>query len=220
MENLALIPLRGGSKSIPGKNIKIIAGRPLCAWVIEAAERAGIFNKIIVSTDCVEIAGLVNSLSNNVEILIRPDMFATDESTTEEVMLHTLDHYECEVMTTIQATSPLVRGDDFIGAFKIFNENDYDSLLTAVKVKRFYWSLENIPYNYNPLNRPRRQDYKGIYMENGAFYITKKEIIRDYKCRLGGKIGIFEMPSETAVEIDNENDWVIAEALLRKYKEL
>lgn len=220
MKNLALIPLRGGSKSIPGKNIKIIAGRPLCAWVIEAAEKAGIFNKIIVSTDSVEIADIVNSLSRNVEILIRPDILATDESTTEEVMLHTLDHYECEIMTTIQATSPLVRGDDFFEAFEIFNENNYDSLLTAVKIKRFFWSLENIPYNYNPLNRPMRQDYEGFYMENGAFYITKKEIIRDYQCRLGGKIGIYEMPSETAVEIDNETDWIILEALLKKYKKL
>jgi N-acylneuraminate cytidylyltransferase len=218
MKNLALIPLRSGSKTIPGKNIKIIAGKPLCAWVIEAAEKADIFYKIIVSTESAQIADTVKSLSPNVEILKRPDILATDEASTEAVMLHTMDHFEFDVMTTIQATSPLICEKDLVEAFRIFTVDACDSLLTAVKTRRFFWSFDNLPLNYNPLNRPRRQDYEGIYMENGAFYITSKEILKANQCRLGGKIGIYEMAAETAVEIDDENDWATVEFLLNKYK--
>ncbi len=217
--NLALVPLRGGSKSIPKKNIKEIAGKSLCAWVLEAACEAKVFDKVVVSTDSEEIAGVVSTLGLDVEILQRPEHLATDEASTEEVMLHAMEHYECDTLTTIQATSPLVTAEDFVKAFEKFNSDDLDSLLTATKVKRFFWNPDGTPINYEPANRPRRQDFQGVYMENGSFYIAKRKILEKFKCRLGGKIGIYEMAPETATEIDDPEDWAVVESLLKKRNE-
>lgn len=214
--NLALIPLRGGSKSIPKKNIKEIAGKPLCAWALEAACKSEVFAKTVVSTDCDEIADVVNALGLPVEILKRPEHLATDEASTESVMLHAAENYHFDTLTTIQATSPMVTADDFINAFKKYKTEALDSLLTAVNVKRFFWTPDGSPINYDPVNRPRRQDFQGVFMENGAFYITGRVILNKYKCRLGGKIGIYEMPEETAMEIDEPDDWQAVEALLKK----
>ena len=217
--NLALIPLRGGSKSIPHKNIKPIAGKPLCAWVLEAAREANIFDQIAVSTDSDQIAGVVTSLDLGIEILKRPEHLATDQASTESVMLHAAECYSFKSITTIQATSPLVRADDFIEAHHKFNNEGFDSLLSAVRIKKFFWHADGTAINYDPALRPRRQDFRGMLMENGAFYITSRDLLEQYKCRLGGRIGIYEMPAETATELDEPADWQIVEALLNKKKE-
>ena len=121
---IALIPLRGGSVSIPGKNVKLIAGKPLCAWNIEAAVQSGIFQDVIVSTDCDEIASVVQSLDLNVTVLKRPKELATSSATSESVMLHCADHFEFDVMTLIQATTPFALASDFVKAGeKLINEN-------------------------------------------------------------------------------------------------
>lgn len=214
MINLALVPLRGGSKSIRKKNIKMIAGKPLCAWSLEAAAKAGIFKRIVVSTESDEIAAVVCDLNLGVEILRRPACLATDEASTEAVMLHAASCCHFEILTTIQATSPLVRAEDFTEAWNKFRSEELDSLLTAVRVKRFFWTPEG-PLNYDPLHRPRRQEFEGVLMENGAFYMTRRNILEQYRCRLGGKIGIYEMADETAVEIDEPKDWDLVENILR-----
>jgi len=212
---LALIPLRGGSKSIPFKNIKLLGGKPLCAWVIEEAINAKIFNRIIISTDSEKIAQTVKKISKKVEIIMRPKKLATDKASTESVILHIANKINFDILFTIQATSPLTKSEDFIKAYEQFQKENLDSLLTGVQVKRFFWTLNNCPLNYDPLNRPRRQDFSGVIMENGAFYITKREILKKYKCRLGGKIGIYKMEKETGIELDDLSDWKKIENILR-----
>ncbi len=215
---VALVPLRGGSKSIQKKNIKYIAGKPLCAWVLEAACQADVFQKVFVSTEDEEIAEVVNSLNLNVEILERPCELAGDDTTTEAVMLHFAKNIEFDVLATIQATSPLVQATDFCGAVEKFTGEELDSLLTAVRMKRFFWSEYGKPLNYDPFKRPMRQQFAGSFMENGAFYFTRRTILDKYQSRLGGKIGIYEMPADTAVEIDEPEDWTVVEDLLRRRK--
>lgn len=205
--NIALIPLRGGSKSIVGKNIKNLAGKPLCAWVLEAAHLSGIFERIVVSTDSEEIAHVVKETGIPLDVIMRPAEFATDTATTESVMLHAASLFDFDVMTTIQATSPLTRPEDFFFAYDQFKKQNADSLLTCVRVKRFFWSDENVAINYDPLQRPMRQQFRGTLMENGAFYFTKRQILEKHHCRLGGKISIYEMPEEMAIEIDEVEDW-------------
>ena len=216
MKKVALVPLRGGSKSIPKKNIKFMTGKPLCAWVLEAACKADLFDQVYVSTEDNEVASVVESLKLGVEIIERPATLADDESTTESVMLHFAKTIDFDVLATIQATSPLVQTSDFKKAMKQFENEKLDSLLTAVRLKRFLWSADGKPLNYDPLKRPMRQHFNGSLMENGAFYYTTREILDKYKSRLGGKTGIYEMPVESAVEIDEPEDWSTVEALLKK----
>ena len=212
---IALVPLRGGSKSIPDKNIRHIAGKPLCAWVLEAACLSGVFAQVVVSTDSPKIAQVVQGLDLPIKILDRPAEFATDEASTESVMLHVAQMLDFDMLTTIQATSPLTQPEDFHKAYGIFKSGDFDSLLTAVRSKRFFWNDDATPLNYTPQQRPRRQDFPGCLMENGAFYFTKRRVLEQTGSRLGGRICIFEMAAENAVEIDEQEDWALVERILR-----
>lgn len=210
----SLIPLRGGSKSIPKKNIKKIAGQPLAAWVLKAATQTQFIEQCYVSTDSQEIANVVRSLELGVQVIDRPAEFATDEASTESVLLHFMNQVDFDVLVTIQATSPLLTAPDLDAAIARFKEQNLDSMLSAVRTKRFFWNDDATPINYNPLCRPTRQNFAGTLMENGAFYVTKREILERYQCRLGGKIGIYEMDEVTAVEIDEPEDWERVERLL------
>ena len=219
MLTTALIPLRGGSKSIPNKNIKDICGRPLCAWVLESAVNAALIDEVYVSTDSVEIKVVVHALDLGIKVLDRPLKFATDEATTESVMLHFMEQVSFSRLVTIQATSPLIRNHHIDGALRQFELQALDSMLSAVRTKRFFWNDDGTPINYDPLRRPRRQEFKGTLMENGAFYITSREILNRDRCRLGGRIGIYEMPEDTAVEIDELSDWEQVSFLLNVGRE-
>ena len=211
---MALIPLRAGSKSIPMKNIKLLAGRPLSAWTLEAAARCASINTVYVSTDSEEIANVVKGLKLGVQVIMRPEEFATDEATTESVMLHFMSRVDFDILITVQATSPLLTFRDLDQALVQFHGKNLDSMLSAVRNKRFFWDDNAVPFNYNPLHRPRRQDFRGTLMENGAFYITRRDILQRHQCRLGGKVGIYEMDESAALEIDEPEDWGRIERLL------
>lgn len=213
---IALIPLRGGSKGIPNKNIKSFAGKPLCYWVIEAAYKSKMFSKIIVSTDSEKITNIVHKMNLDIIVHNRPSEFATDISTTESVIKDCLNNFDCDILYTIQATSPLTVANDFIKSYKVFKDEKCDSLLTGVVMKRFIWSLkDNRSVNYDYKKRPRRQDFIDDYIiENGAFYITKKDIFNTFNNRLGGKIGIYTMDDESLIEIDDITDFEKAESLM------
>lgn len=214
MKTAALIPLRGGSKSIAKKNIKPLAGKILAAWTLEAATSCAEINTVYVSTDSDEIAHTVKSLDLDLKVIMRPAIYATDEASTESVMLHFMTQLDFDLLVTIQATSPLLSASDLGNALAQFRCQRLDSMLSAVRTKRFFWNDDATPINYDPLHRPRRQDFHGTLMENGAFYITKREILQDHQCRLGGRIGVYEMDEATSVEIDEPDDWERVESLL------
>jgi CMP-N-acetylneuraminic acid synthetase len=211
---IALIPLRGGSKSIPKKNIKTMAGQPLCAWVLRAASAATGIDAVYVSTDCSEISAVVRALDLGVRVIERPAALATDEASTEAVMLHFIEQVPCERLVTIQATSPQLSAADIDSALSHFERDKLDSLLSAVRCKRFFWDDNANALNYDPLHRPRRQEFSGTLMENGAFYITRSTTLEQYRCRLGGRIGIHEMTELSALEVDEPEDWERIESLL------
>lgn len=219
MHIVSLIPLRGGSKSIPMKNIKLLANKPLAAWTLEAAVGCSAINKVYVSTDNIEIAEVVQGLGLGIQVIMRPEEFATDEASTESVMLHFMNQADFDVLVTIQATSPLLTSSDLNQALVQFHDQQLDSMLSAVRTKRFFWHDDYSPINYDPLHRPRRQDFCGTLMENGAFYITQRDILQRHRCRLGGKIGIYEMHESTAVEIDEPGDWERLERLMLQRQE-
>lgn len=219
MAVIAFIPVRGGSKSIPLKNIKNFCGRPLVYWTVKAAVDSACIDKVVVATDSPVIKEIVKNFElPKVEIYDRDEVNAQDVSSTESVMLEFLENScipENDVFILIQATSPLLTSADLQRGFKLYEEAD--SVLSAVRNKRFFWSDNGEPLNYDYRKRPRRQDFSGNFMENGAFYINSVENILRTKNRLSGKILICEMPEYTAFEIDEADDWEIMERLMRKH---
>ena len=217
----AFIPVRGGSKSIPLKNIREFCGKPLVYWNIAALQAARLVDKIVVATDSDDIEATVRSFGfDKVEIYRRSAENASDTASTESVMLeyiHAARLSEETVFMLVQATSPLTQTIHFQEALQLYSEGNYDSLLTCVVNKRFFWNKNGTPRNYDYMNRPRRQNFDGELMENGAFYINTVKNILQSGNRLSGKIGIYEMPEYTAIEIDEPDDWTMLENLMRKH---
>jgi len=218
---VAFIPVRGGSKSIPLKNIKLFCGKPLVYWNLKALEDVAEIDEIIVATDSDEIEEVVKKFSfSKVRVYRRNAENASDSASTESVMLEYLSVFPLadEVLfMLVQATSPLTQSEDFRKALDRFQSAACDSLLSCVRNKRFFWKADGTPVNYTYQSRPRRQDFEGFLMENGAFYINRVGNIKREKNRLSGKIAIYEMPEFTAVEIDEEDDWIVAEAIMRRH---
>lgn len=219
--NVAFIPVRGGSKSIPLKNIKPMNGKPLVYWTIDAACKCEYINKVYVSTDSTEIEKVVKSFSlDKVEVIKRSAETASDTASTESAMLEFAKQVNFKNIVLIQATSPLLTSDDLTGGFELYFQETTDSVLSVVQQKRFNWKRDEdgffTPLNYDYFNRPRRQEFDGYYTENGAFYITSKERLLRYKNRISGNIRAYEMSEDTFFEIDEPSDWMIIEQLLQK----
>ena len=217
MKNIALIPLRGGSKGISGKNLKELNGKPLCAYAINAALNSKKIDEVWVSSDDKTIIDFVKLEFPKVKIRKRPAEFATDTASTESVILDLINSQNFSLkdqIILIQATSPLIVFNDLNLALKQLENSPLNSLVSGVEFKRFLWNKDGIPINYNVYDRPRRQDFDGIFLENGAFYISTIETILKTKNRVEIPAELYLMREESAYEIDEISDWIIVESLL------
>lgn len=216
--NVAFIPVRGGSKSIPLKNIKEMAGHPLVYWVVKAACECQYLDEVYVSTDHAGIKSTVESFQfKKLKVIDRSPETASDHASTESAMLEFADKVEFDNIVLIQATSPLIRCEDLNKGFDIFTMPDTDSVLSVVRQKRFFWEDREgfaYPTNYDVFHRPMRQDFDGCLVENGAFYITSRDALEESKNRISGRIRYVEMPENTYYEIDEPSDWKIIEGMM------
>ena len=218
MKKIAFIPVRGGSKSIPKKNIKIFCGKPLIYWNLIELENCNQVDEVVVASDSEDIISVVEGFKlSKVVIYRRSNENAQDHSTSESIMLEYINFAKLDlsdVFMLVQATSPFTKSNDFSNGLKMMNS--YDTVFSCAKIKRFIWDKDSNPLNYDFNNRPRRQDFDGTFMENGAFCISLVSDIIKYNNRISGNIGICEMPEYTFVEIDEPEDWIIAERLFIK----
>ena len=212
---VSLIPLRGGSKGIPRKNLKILCGKPLFAYVVEASIKSGL--RTVISTEDQEIKEMCKKLFKDSEVIDRPHEIASDTSTTEEVIDHFLktDKNQKHIIL-LQATSPLTSSDDINGAIDQYLINNEIPLVSVVNEHCFLWDSFGNPINYDPYKRPRRQDWDGINKENGALYIFSRNHFNKHKCRAGGQVTLYKMKSKTKYEIDEIDDFEILNSILRK----
>tara|TARA_S200000501_G_scaffold373428_1_gene420511 strand:+ start:588 stop:1268 length:681 start_codon:yes stop_codon:yes gene_type:complete len=224
IDTIVIIPARGGSKGIPGKNIKLFNGIPLINYSIKYALSVIPNNQIYISTDSEEIKDIVYEFG--VKTIDRPDEISGDIATTESAISHVLSSIDIKPknIVLLQATSPLRPKNSLKTLIQYFEENDFDSLLTISSTHRFFWELDgkNALPHYDFENRPRRQDMKEAemkYIENGSVYMFSYNHFIEYNNRLGGKIGYYIFPEECAFEIDSISDWIALEqiAKLNKY---
>ncbi len=225
MNYLAIIPARGGSKGLPGKNIREINGKPLIVWSIMQALAVPAIAEVMVSTDSQEIADIAKAHGAKVPFL-RPAHLAEDTTATEPVMLHALEHYTAQNQTPdavilLQPTSPLRKPGTLAAAIAQFEREGADSLLSVCESHSFFWSNPAQPAaHYDYAHRPRRQDIPADqrrYRENGSIYVTKTDILRAKQNRLGGKIAMFAMTEEESWEIDSATDFTIVSTLMAEH---
>jgi len=223
-DTIIIIPARGGSKGIPGKNIKLFNGIPLINYSINYALPIIPKNQIYISTDSEEIKKVVEDFG--VKVIDRPDEISGDTATTESAISHVLNYIDNkpENVILLQATSPLRPKNSLNKIIEHFEDNKFDSLLTISSTHRFFWELDgkNANPKYDFQNRLRRQDMKEDeikYIENGSVYMFSYNHFIKNNNRLGGKIGYYIFPEECALEIDSMSDWIALEqiAKLNKY---
>ncbi len=221
MKTVAFVPVRGGSKSIPLKNIKLFCGKPLVYWSVSALQHTAAIDEIIVATDSKQIEQVVTSFHfSKVKIYHRSSENACDTASTESVMLEYIQYAQLDdndIFVLVQATSPLTETIHIQEALELYVSRKYDSILTCVRSYRFFWNEDGTSRNYDYKNRPRRQNFTGELMENGALYINSVRNIISFRNRLSGKIGLYVMPEYTATEIDEPDDWIILEHLMQRH---
>mgnify|MGYP001178832975 CR=1 FL=1 len=226
-----IIPARGGSKGIINKNIKLISGKPLIAWTIENALKSKYINEVYVSTDCNQIAKISEKYGAKVPFL-RPKNLAKDDSKTIDCINHMVDKLDpnetkFDYIIILQPTSPLRNNIHINEAIEmIIKDNNADSLVSCVKVPHIFHPESVMIYNDKKYLKPfldkieyptRRQEKSDIYSRNGAaIYITKRNKIKTYI--YGGKLICYEMSFSDSVDIDDMNDFKIAEKKLNNLK--
>ncbi|XP_028993001.1 N-acylneuraminate cytidylyltransferase A [Betta splendens] len=220
---VALILARGGSKGIPLKNIKMLAGVPLIGWVLRAAVDSNLFDSVWVSTDHDEIEKVARSCGAQVHR--RSPKVSRDSSSSLETIREFLSqHKEVRVLANIQGTSPCLHPFHLEEALNMITQQGYDSVFSVVRRHQFRWrevekgSTERTKaLNLNPACRPRRQDWNGELCENGSFYITTRDLIMNKKMLQGGKVAYYEMLPQYSVDIDVDIDWPVAEQRVLRY---
>lgn len=219
--NIAIVPARGGSKRLPKKNLLKLQGIPLLEYSINYAKaNANIIDKIIVSTDDQEIKKL--ALNNGIDVIDRPQVLATDTSSTVSAVKHVMENLEEEVenVVLLQPTNPLRPENLLQEAFQIFNSKKLNSLMTMSRNHHKLGSIIDqkfVPYNYEP--GQRSQDLEPLYYENGLIYISKAGMIHQNKIMDADSFPFIVDHPFGEVDIDTKEDFLKAEMYMKLYNE-
>lgn len=220
---IAIIPARGGSKGIPGKNIIPIAGKPLIAYTIEAALNADSIARVFVSTDDAQIAAVAKQVG--ADVIDRPAELSGDTASSESALLHALENV-CDLpehFVFLQCTSPLTLPEDIDGTVQALVDKKADTAFTATRFHGFVWKQNGedaAGVNHDKSVRLRRQDKEPEFLETGAVYVMNTQGFLQNKHRFFGTTAIYEMPAERAPEIDDPADLLVVADRLRAQNQL
>jgi len=208
---------RGGSKGVPRKNIADICGKPLVAYVLEAAKESKYIAERYVSTEDLEIKNVVRSLG--AKVIDRPKELATDSAKCEDALLHFAENVDFDILCFIQTTSPLVLPSDLDCGIEKVMSGEYDSVFSTTLetwIPKWIQAGDIVkPVNWTPKQRPRRQQMPELLIENGAFYITKREHLLKNRLRYSGRIGSVEMPLKRSFQIDTPDELELIRAIIK-----
>ena len=226
LKGVAIIPARGGSKGIPRKNIKPLAGKPLIAYTIDEALKCQCFDRIIVTTDDHKIAQI--SQENGADILMRPKELAEDHTPTVDAILHAVkmlekeEDYVLDYIVVLQPTSPLRSSGDIKAAINLYLENaDCESLVSVAECEHpISWAMNIkngylIPFFDETYLKERRQEHLITYVPNGAIYVISRESLYKNQNFYSDRTLAYIMPLERSIDIDTEYDFMIAEFLIK-----
>jgi len=218
---LAIIPARGGSKRIPKKNIKKLGGKPLIAYTIDSAIKSKRLTDFVVSTENEEIHDI--ALKYGAKVVERPKILATDWAKTIDVVLDIINKEECDIVVLLQPTCPLRTSQDIDNAIDVFLRNKCDSVISMVEAGANQCWLMKIKGNkfltpvfgHKYFNQ-RSQDLPKMYVPNGSIYVSTPQILRKYKSFYTNKVLPYIMPRERSIDIDDKDDWILAEVTIQK----
>ncbi|WP_416396069.1 MULTISPECIES: cytidylyltransferase domain-containing protein [unclassified Curtobacterium] len=217
---VAVVPARAGSKGIPGKNLRQVAGRSLVRRAVEAALASPTIDAVVVSTDGDAIAA--EAASAGARVVRRPPELAGDEASSESAVLHVLDELaaageEPEVVVFVQATSPFIDPADLDAAVTRVRDGHADAVFAAAPSHAFLWRVDDDgtarAVNHEQAVRPRRQDRAPEFRETGAFYVFRATGFREHRHRFHGRVELVVVDGAGAIDVDEPADLALASAL-------
>ena len=214
---VALVPMRHDSKRVPGKNYRLMNGKPLYAYIIETLLSVPEISQVVVDTDS---APVMEGLAQNypqVKVLLRPENLRLDTTPTNEILLHDTAQVEADLYLQTHSTNPLLKAGTISKAIQELRSSwpEYDSLFSVTRWQTRLWDALGRPVNHNPAILLRTQDLPPIYEENSCMYLFTRETLVNRRNRLGERPIMFEMDAREATDIDEELDFVIAESLIK-----
>lgn len=216
MNVIAVIPARAGSKGVPNKNIRFLNGKPLIAYAIENALASSYINRVIVSTDSPEVKIIAKQLG--AEVRERGAELCGDAVTLDAVIFDAVKDVVCDYVVTMQPTSPTLTVETLDAAIKLSIAGDYDTVIAARNRPHLAWTKDaegNVVPAYK--ERLNRQYLPPYYGETGAFVIAKRSVVTE-KTRIGIKVTIYDIPEAESIDIDDYNDLLVVEHILRGQK--
>lgn len=225
METVAIILARGGSKGIPGKNLRRVDSITLLSRAILAAKKSGICDQVVVSTDSLEITS--EAVSAGAFVINRPSSLAEDLSPSEPAIEHAIIHlensgFQPNLVLFIQPTSPFINPQDLVEAARKVSKGSFDSVFSARESYEFIWTYSEtdqvVPLGHDVKLRLPRQRLRPKYIETGAFYVFHKAKFLDSQSRFSGRVGLQVVDSESAIDIDEFADLELAQLLAPKFR--
>ncbi len=223
---LAVIPARGGSKGVPRKNIKLMNGKPLLQYTVEAANACPLVTRFLVNTEDKQIRAVAQSLG--VQVQDRPEDFWHDNTVQEvdRLLQWIITDFEqregrVEIIVLLYATAPLRPTRVITDCIDLVLNQGYDSALTLREDRSYIWQRTDdnravAPVNYDPKSRgPNQLEGWNQWVENKAVYVTRRDLLMETGCRLGGRVGYVEMSRLESIDIDTPDDFALAEQLIR-----
>ena len=229
---LAVVPARGGSKGLPRKNIRVLAGKPMIAYTLAAARQCGAIDRVIVSTDSDEIAVVAREWGAEVPFL-RPPALAADHVTDLPVFQHALawlasaDAFEPDIVVHLRPTAPLRRAEHIAAGLELLVKSNADSVRSVCRARQHpqkMWAIENgflRPFIDPPAETPEpynlpRQDLRPAFVQNGSVDVAWRRTITELGSMTGRRIAALQMAPEDSVNVDDELDFAAAESLLSR----
>ena len=221
MQILAVIPARGGSKGIPKKNIRFMYGKPLISYSINNAKNSHYITDVFVTTDSDEIAEVAEEYG--AEVIKRDESLSSDLVTLDPVIYHAkncaekIKNKKYDVVVTLQPTSPLLKVATLDNAIEYFIKGNFDTVISVINKPHLSWGKKENKIVPLYKERKNRQELPPQYFETGAFLIAKSDAVKN-NTRIGENVSVFEVPEEESIDIDDKNDWLLTENIMKRKK--
>ena len=215
---VALIPMRHHSERVPGKNYRLLAGRPLYAHILESLSACPEIAEVVVDTDSPTIIQGVSEDFPSVRLIERPEHLRADDVPMNEVLQYDIMQVSASFYLQTHSTNPLLRPETISRALEMFLKvyPKHDSLFSVTRFQTRFWDAEGHPVNHDPSALIRTQDLPPIYQENSCLYIFERSTFLERRNRLGERPLMFEIEVAEAWDIDEELDFMIADVLMRQ----
>lgn len=214
----AILPIKEHSERVPGKNFRNFNGKPLYQWIIDALIASEWINEILLDTDCETMVKDFTKINPKIKIVLRPKELRGDFTSMNEIIAYDLSFSENEFFLQTHVTNPLLKTNTIDAAIERFclesSEKKCDSLLSVTKIQSRCYLSDGTPLNHNPLHLQRSQDSAAIFEENSNLFIFKRAgFLRNGCSRVGKKPLFFVMDKIESTDIDDEDDFMLAEML-------